>query len=92
MKWEDTTSYSKGERGIIAPKTWTIRYAQLSICVTCGHIYHRPNWVMHCHMLGVDTYPLPGVKTADEAQSEAIMVARNHIDFLSEALSKIEDK
>ena len=37
----------------------------LRIYVTNEHIYHKPDWIMHCRELGVDTMRIPAVTSND---------------------------
>lgn len=73
MDWKDTTSYSRGDT-VRKPTTWSCDVGSLEVTVTCGHIHYRPNWVMHCHKLGVDTKPLGLAEEIgpEEAQRKAI--------------------
>lgn len=70
--WKDVTSYSRDsiER---TPTCHAIEHDQLRISVTCGHIYHRGEWVMHCRQLGIDTKLLKA-KNLSDAKAEAVRV------------------
>jgi hypothetical protein len=85
MKWEDATSYSRGSERV--PKAWQTKPCDdLRIVVTCGHIYHPGEWVMHCQPW-FSTYPLGGVKTAEEAQERALELVTKKVAAMAAALS-----
>ena len=79
--WQDKTSYSRSdvER---KPTTWTAQSGRLTVTVTCGHIDYKPDWVMHCHELGINTRPLPNAGSKEEAQAQAIAVVKAKIASL----------
>lgn len=57
IKWRDTTTYSRDDKER-NPTMYSIKYGHLDICITCGHIYHRGEWVLHCFSIGIDTQPI----------------------------------
>ena len=83
MIWKDTTSYSRNDK-TRQPTTYAARAGDLHITVTCGHIYYRGVWIMHCepfyreHILGVDTL--------EQAQAKAIELIRVKIDKVARAM------
>lgn len=87
VEWRDTTSYSKGDSERV-PTTYSIVSGDLYITITCGHIYHRPDWVMHCHALHMDTVPLKA-KSVDAAKDESLNRVRKKLTELSNAYFEI---
>ena len=91
MEWKDITSYSRStvER---KPTSWEAAVGGrggLRIVISCGHINHAPDWIMHCFELGINTRPLHAT-SKDEAISEALEVVRDRIRRLLDYLSIIE--
>ena len=80
-EWKDVTSYSRDDKERI-PTTFAISVGELRIVITCGHIYYRPDWVMHCHALQIDSKLLQAV-SREEAQTEAILVVKAAIARLT---------
>lgn len=71
-RWQDTTSYSRGDRERV-PKSFTLKLEPgLDITVTREHIYYKGRWIIHCYALGFDTVPLPEGITQEQAQELAI--------------------
>lgn len=89
LKWIDTTTYSRGASNR-NPTSFTISNGSIDICVTCGHIYYRPDWVMHCGAIGVDTHPLGKGLSLEQAKQKAVSVVRNRITKLDRDLTEIE--
>jgi len=50
MEWKDETSYGRGERGKVEPRTWATYVGRVRIVVT-KHLRHGDEWVSHCHPL-----------------------------------------
>lgn len=89
-EWTDATSYSRDDTDR-KPTCHRITVGDLRISVTCGHIYHSPNWVMHCGALAIDTKRLQA-KTLEEAQAEAIAVVKTTLAKLTAAYYQIEGR
>ena len=70
MTWKDITSYSRNDVDR-TPSTFEKVSGNLRVCISNGHINYRPNWIMHCYDLGINTKPLKA-NTFDEAKKEAI--------------------
>lgn len=92
LEWTDTTGYSRGERGIKEPTTWTTRIGgkadgAYNITVTCGHIRSPGKWVFHCTMLCYDTVALPDAKTVEQAKQMALEHVRERLNFMLTALA-----
>lgn len=68
--WKDITSYSQGCKERI-PTTYEDKAGLIRIVVTCGHRDYRPEWVMHCYQLNIDTKHLPNCSGLDEAKHRA---------------------
>ncbi|MFA5376830.1 MAG: hypothetical protein WC455_13860 [Dehalococcoidia bacterium] len=75
-KWEDATSYSRGEdHG--KPRSWSIDIGPLRLVVVSEHIYHPGEWVMLLAPF-YDAYELH-VETAEEARKKALCLAYRKI-------------
>lgn len=85
--WKDVTSYSRDDTER-KPETYQISHGDLRIVITCGHIYHRPDWVMHCRQLGIDTKALKA-KTTQDAKAEAVRIVGATIKVLHSSYEKI---
>lgn len=86
--WEDTTSYSYDDKERI-PTTYTLNMDGLKIVVTCGHVLYKPQWVMHCFTLSIDTKPLPNCVSAEEAQLRAIRIVYNKAKKILDIISPL---
>lgn len=86
-QWRDCTSYSRGDKERV-PTSYEIKHGWLRICITCGHIYHRPKWVLHCGALGIDSkritvldnYQFTADDDLDTVKARAIEIVDNRID------------
>lgn len=77
MKWEDTTSYSRGDDKRI-PRTWKARIKSFTLVVT-RHIHHAPDiWIFNCEPFCRE-YELTA-KDIDAAKVEAEYKFRKAID------------
>lgn len=85
-EWKDTTSYCRSDKKR-EPTAYTLKLEGLSITVTCGHIYHKPNWVMHCYNLKIDTQKLKA-SDLEGAKTEAIYEVKKLINFYAAKLDK----
>lgn len=56
MRWEDTTSYSRGERGKVDPRTWEAKAGPLRVVVT--RQFRLDGWYMSCDLVGLDVVPV----------------------------------
>ncbi len=88
-QWKDTTGYSRGDTERV-PTTWSLDTGDIRITVTCGHLYYKGSWVMHCDPW-FNTYPLKiaDTATAIEAQRKALSLVRQRITTLVEALNNL---
>ena len=89
-EWRDTTNYSRGDKKRV-PTSYTIKHGYLSISITCGHIYHRPDYVLHCHAVGIDTQPLTVLdgKYQFKADDDLDTVKTRAIEIVEERIKKI---
>jgi len=86
-EWKDVTSYDRRDT-VRDPKTFTVQVGDLRICVTCDHIYHKPNWVMHCAALNIDTKRLKATNL-EEAKVEAIDIVKFRLATLSSNIKEV---
>ncbi len=71
IKWKDTTSYSRGERGKVTPRSWTCEIGEFNLCVT-RHIHHDPTaWISICDGVLHSGNELES-KDLEDAKQEAI--------------------
>ena len=82
--WKDITSYSRTDTERI-PSVFEAKNGHLSICVLNSHVDYRPEWVMHCDVLRINTRHLPHAKTEDQAKKEALTVVYERLDDLIKA-------
>lgn len=87
--WKDVTNYSRYDE-VHMPTSWEVRYGTLRICITCGHIIYRPNWVMHCAALGINTLALARGLDKEGAQREAVSVVETRLEGLLACLAVIK--
>lgn len=82
--WKDITTYRQGDKER-KPTSYQAKSGSLVITVTCGHVMHRPNWIMHCYQLGLDTVPLElgSEASPQEAQAKAINVVKKIVQKLA---------
>lgn len=84
LKWTDATSYSQGRERV--QTAWETRAASARIYVTTGHIYLKGRWAMHCHPwfdthdMGPDTLPVA------EVQAAAIIMVRDKVSAIHNAI------
>lgn len=86
-QWKDCTTYDQRDTER-KPTTYAVQHGPLRIVVTCGHIYYRPNWVMHCFNIGIDTKPLKA-KTLTDAKVESIQLVGALIKVLHHSYEMI---
>lgn len=88
MAWKDVTSYSRDDKER-KPTTFEAKEGALRIVITCGHIHYRPQWVMHCHALSIDTYPLKKGATKEQAEDESLALVHERLEDLAKCLAKL---
>lgn len=74
-EWIDSTSYSQSDLEK-KPTCWSLKTKSLRIIITCGHIYYKGEWIMHCFDLGIKEMSL-FVKTKEEAKKKSINIVKN---------------
>ncbi len=88
-KWEDATSYFRGEPIPRTPRAWRLRLTPYcSIWIGSDHIYHKGEWVVTCSPW-FDAYPLRmsvDKFSAEEAQAAALKMVRRYVTDISESL------
>jgi hypothetical protein len=85
--WKDETNYSREDKNRV-PTLWTTDIGGLRIVVTCGHIYYKGIWIMHCHRIGIESKVLY-VDTKEKAQIKAIQIVKQKIDEWHKAFSEV---
>lgn len=57
LKWEDVTSYSRGERGNVPPRVLKTYIEGVEVNIHRVN-YNKNTWYMNCHALNVDRHDL----------------------------------
>ena len=88
--WKDATSYSRDELlGSRIPRSWELRLTpDTRITVVSEHIYHKGEWIVHCHPWFNETplgMPVANF-SAEQAQEKALSMVRAEVAKLSAAL------
>jgi hypothetical protein len=79
-KWNDATSYSRGERGKIEPTAWDIKFGGVRLWVGKGHRWYPGKWVAVCPDAWHEQRELGDADLpAETAQSLALDMAANHM-------------
>ena len=80
LKWTDTTSYARNERGTVPARTWSSREVKgirRPIVVTRRH--GIPDvWHVTCHGLDLDGVPLQS-KDIEAAKNEAVNLIQSRL-------------
>lgn len=85
MKWEDATSYSRGQERI--PTAWRTNVGGLHIVVVSSHRYNPGFWLMHCepwytaHDLGMPADQFD----EKQAQQRALALVRARVQKIVDA-------
>lgn len=79
--WKDTTSYSRGERGVAEPRSWSCDNV-----IIHRTLYEADKWHVTAHCLRIEAFPLDATDVK-EAQIEALKFVVEH---LRKMLSKTE--
>jgi len=69
VRWVDATSYSRGERGNVEPRTWNMKVGSWLFIIT-KHRDWGDEWVLICRDFGVECKRL-GTTNSDEAKAQA---------------------
>ena len=86
--WKDVTSYSRNDMERKATSFQAVE-GSLKIVITCGHLAYRPEWVMHCSALGIDTLPLKKGLSKEQAEAAALAVVFQKLAHLTECAGKM---
>ena len=86
--WKDTTRYSRNDKER-KQTTWTAESGPVCITVTCDHIHYRPEWVMHCLAVGVDTKHLSGCTGPEDAKRRAVEFVKAKARDIAENADRI---
>ena len=86
--WKDITSYGRSDKER-KPTTFEAKAGALRIVITCGHIHYRPQWVMHCPALAIDTHELTKNATKEQAEAEALEIVFERLADLKECADKL---
>ena len=82
--WEDTTSYSRGERDKAEPREWELAFPNIRIKV--HRLHGIPGWFLSCHALGVERKDLK-CEDLEKAKAKAV---NGIIAWLKAALGDVE--
>lgn len=78
MEWKDETSYARGERGEVEPRTWGIVREDLGRITVHRHRDYPGAWMLAVYRIGIERLVLKS-KTAEEAQSEALKMISDYL-------------
>lgn len=85
--WEDCTPRKLGKNEEKS-SCWTLSTSKLTIIVTNGHIHYKPDWIMYCHELNMNTVQIR--VPADTPVEEVQWIAREMvIDKLNVMLNSL---
>ena len=86
MKWTDSSSYSRGERGNTLPSSWDL--AACPFRVTVHRLHYMPNvWFLTVFDLKLEKLQLRSFDVAD-AQLEAVEAVRSRLTGLMSGFEK----
>lgn len=89
-EWNDCTTYSRGDKERV-PTCFEIKHGWLRICITSDHIYHRPNYVLHCHALGIDSKSITVMSRKFNADDPVEIVQARALEIIEARLDQIRD-
>ena len=84
MKWDDATSYSKGQRGLSGPTAWQTLIEGQRVRISKGHIYHPGIWIMSSEAVGVKEHRLCKAGEPPE-RAQQLALAQVHVAALRKA-------
>ncbi len=84
MEWTDATSYSRDDRERV-PTTFEAKAGPIRLCITCGHIYHKGEWIGHAFPIFKDK--TLKASTQSEAQEELILAVREWVAAAASAVA-----
>lgn len=91
MEWKDATTYSKGQRGTKEPTAWEVGSGHINVWVSKGHIHHPGEWVVTCHVLGMEAVStgLDSEVDKDTAQHCALNMADAEVRNIAREISAL---
>lgn len=87
-QWKDCTGYSQGDRDRI-PTSWQIIVGPLRVTVTCGHIYYKGKWIMHCDPFFREKPLGDDINGARDAQNRALAMVRSKLQEAQTAIAAV---
>lgn len=93
IEWKDETSYSRGERGEVEPRTWIALIHGVSITVT-RYVHDRTQWWLDCRDLDISYRVLGSDLELSRADALALVhrAAREKATQLQALLAAIADE
>lgn len=86
-QWQDVTSYDQRDKERV-PSVFAAQAGTVRIVVTNSHIHYKPDWVMHCAAVGINTKAMKA-KTLEDAKAEALSTVDNAICKLTDDFDRI---
>jgi hypothetical protein len=93
MEWFDSTTYSRGQRGVAAQTSWSTVVDGINIFVSCGHVACRGSWIVRCYDLGIDfaEIDVPDDASSETARDKAIEMAWGKASILAVKMRGVSD-
>jgi hypothetical protein len=93
MKWKDSTTYSRGQRGVMPQTSWSTEVDGVYIFITCAHVACRGSWMIRCHELGIDLAEIgvPDDASSEAARDKAIEMAWSKASILAVKMRGVSD-
>lgn len=86
MKWIDSTSYSRGERGTVEPRAWQLEGCKFRVQIH-GHINYPGVWFVSAEDLRIERAQLLA-EDVEVAKVAAVAYIRARLKALSETFEK----
>jgi hypothetical protein len=80
-EWKDSTSYSRGERGTVEPRSWTLGDNNHKSVVVHRRIDAPGTWFVSCYALDIESFEL-GTKSLETAKRLALVRVKNALQDL----------
>lgn len=90
LNWQDETTYGRGQRGNIAPRTWGLTLAGIQIIVT-QHIKYGNQWTLYCPVLDYKTNKGLGTEDVEEAKDRAVRIILDAAEKRRDNLNSLID-
>jgi hypothetical protein len=87
-EWKDTTSYRVGERGNLAPRSWTLSGNLVRINVH-RYLHSKSGWYVTCQQVNIDSYCL-NEPLLEDAKREAVTLVRDKLRRISDELEALK--